>query len=454
MSFLPPALQKIPSTLQKLWSPDADTGPRSSHKTVARIGYVVILVTFGALGIWAATAPLDSAVIAPGVVSVEGNRKTIQHLEGGLVRSVLVREGQKVKAGQVLFELDPTQAVAGRDIAENQFMRLLAMEARLTAERDNAPAPRFPAELTSRISEPLVAQTIADEQSQFVERRGTLNGQVELLETRRETYRTEIEGIDEELAGMRQQGAYLDDEITGLKSLYEQDLVPKPRLLALQRERAALTGRIGRSIADRSKAQKGIAETSLSIRQTRQQFYEEVSKQLSETRTQVNDIREKFTVAQDQVRRIRVVSPVSGSAQNLKVFTQGAVVGAGAPLVDIVPDNTDLIVQAHFSPNDIDNLRPGMDAEVRFPSFHSRTLPEINGKVQSVSGDRLTDEHTGNPYFLAQISVPNAELPAEIKGKLTAGMSAEVVVPTGERTVLEYIWEPITKALRNTGREE
>ncbi|MCC7266835.1 MAG: HlyD family type I secretion periplasmic adaptor subunit [Caulobacteraceae bacterium] len=454
MSLLPATLQKIPQTIQKLWSPDVDAGPRSSHQTVARIGYVVILVTFGLFGIWAATAPLDSAVIAPGVVSVEGNRKTVQHLEGGIVRNILVREGEKVKAGQVLFELDPTQAVAGRDIAENSLIRLMAMEARLTAERDNLSTIRFPPEVTSRRADPEMALAIADEEKQFAERRGTIQGQVELLETRRDTYRTEIEGIDEELAGMRQQGVYLDDEITGLKSLYEQDLVPKPRLLALQRERAALTGRIGRSIADRSKAQKGIAEASLQIRQVRQQFYEEVSKQLADTRTQANEIREKFTVAQDQVRRINIVSPVTGSAQNLKVFTKGAVIGPGAPLVDIVPDNTDLIVQAHFSPNDVDNLRAGMDAEVRFPSFHSRTLPEINGRVQSVSGDRLVDEATHNPYFLGLISVPNAELPAEIRGKLIAGMSAEVVVPTGERTVLEYIWEPITKALRNTGREE
>ena len=454
MSLLPATLQKLPDTIQKLWSPDAEAGPRSSHKTVARIGYVVILVTFGLFGVWAATAPLDSAVIAPGIVSVEGNRKTVQHLEGGIVRRLLVREGQKVQAGQVLFELDPTQVMAGRDIAENQLVRLMAMEARLTAERDNAPTISFPPEVVTRRADPGMALAIADEEKQFAERRATVNGQVDLLETRRETYRTEIEGIDEELTGMRQQGVYLDDEITGLKSLYEQDLVPKPRLLALQRERAALTGRIGRSIADRSKAQKGIAEASLQIRQVRQQFYEDVSKQLAQTRTEANDIRQKFTVAQDQVRRINVVSPVSGSAQNLKVFTQGAVIAPGAPLVDIVPDNTDLIVQAHFSPNDVDNLRAGMDAEVRFPSFHSRTLPEINGKVQSVSGDRLVDEATGLPYFLGLISVPNAELPPEIRGKLTAGMSAEVVVPTGERTVLEYIWEPITKALRNTGREE
>jgi HlyD family type I secretion membrane fusion protein len=454
MPTLPATLQKIPETLQKLWSPDVDPGPRSSHRTVARIGYVVILVTFGLFGIWAATAPLDSAVVAPGVVSVEGNRKTVQHLEGGIVRSILVREGQKVKAGQVLFELDPTQVVAGRDIAENQLVRLLAQEARLTAERDGAKTIAFPPEVQARRSDPGMALAISDEESQFTERRETIEGQVALLGTRRDTYRTEIEGIDQELAGMRQQGVYLDDEITGLKSLYEQDLVPKPRLLALQRERAALTGRIGRSIADRSKAQKGIAEASLQIRQVRQQFYEDVSKQLAETRTQANDIRQKFTVAQDQVRRINVVSPVDGSAQNLKVFTQGAVIAPGAPLIDIVPDNTDLIVQAHFSPNDIDNVRPGMDAEVRFPSFHSRTLPEINGKVQSISQDRLVDEATGNPYFLAMISVPNAALPGEIKGKLSAGMGAEVVVPTGERTVLEYIWEPLTRALRNTGHEE
>lgn len=424
------------------------------HRRVARIGYALILGTFGLLGLWAAFAPLDSAVIAPGLVSVESSRKTVQHLEGGIVSAIHVTEGQRVRSGQLLYELDPTQARASYDIMRTQAVRLQAQEARLLAERDNRPAPIFPAVLVRQNADPLVGSTLADEGRIFSERRSALEGQISILTARLDQYNSEITGIDREIASLREQAAFLEDEISGLSELYERDLVPKPRLLALQRERAGVQGRIGRLIADRAKAQKAIGEARLQMSQIKRQFYEEASRELADVRTKLGEIQERFVVAQDTVRRIRILAPVSGAIQNVRVSTVGAVIRPGEPIVDIAPDREELVIHAHFSPNDVDNVRPGMKTEVRFPSFHSRNLPLINGTILSVSGDRLVDDATKQPYFLGVIHVGEQELPQALHGKLQAGLPAEVIVPTGERTVLEYIFQPLSNALRLSGREE
>ncbi len=290
--------------------------PTDNYKTVARIGYGIIALTFvGVLG-WAAFAPLDSAVIANGVISAEGNRKTIQHLEGGMLRKILVREGEKVRAGQVLFELDPTQANAAAGITKNQFVALKAMEARLLAERDQRPSISFPADLLSQRADPMVARAIADEQAQFIERRQTISGQVDLMNAQRDQYQSEIDGIDRQTQGLKDQLGFIKDELGDLRKIYDKGLVPRPRLLALEREEASLSGSIGRLTADRSKAVQGAGETQLKIRQIKQQFYQEVSQSISETRVKLAEVTEREVVASDAQRRITVVSPVNGTAQN------------------------------------------------------------------------------------------------------------------------------------------
>lgn len=452
---------KVPSPLAKVLpfkapeTPDADFSQLAGdHRRVSRLGVTIIVVTFGVLGLWAALSPLDSAVIAPGVISVETNRKTVQHLEGGIVRIVRVREGEQVKAGQVLFELDPLQARANYEMTRNQLVTFAAQSARLTAERNRLAAIAWPAELLQQASDPVVARAMADEQNQFTERRGTLMGQTDLLNARISQFRSEIDGIDRQRAAMEEQVSYLDDEISGLRQIYEKGLVPRPRLLALERERANLKGAIGRAIADRSKAEKGINEADLQIRQIRQQFDQEVSQSLAEVQPKVADLRERYAVTSDAVQRILVRSPVTGAAQNLRVFTNGAVIAPGAALVDIVPRDEPLVINAQVSPTDVDNIHAGMKAEVRFPSFHSRSIPVIEGTVQTISGDRLVNETNNQPYFLARVHVSNTDLPAQLRGRLSAGLPAEVIITTGERSALQYLWSPLSNALRKTMREE
>lgn len=428
--------------------------PTDNFKGVARIGYAIIAFTFVGLLGWAFFAQLDSVVVANGIVSAEGNRKTIQHLEGGMLRKILVREGQSVKAGQLLFELDPTQANAAAGITKNQYVAYKALEARLLAERDQRATIDFPVELTSQRTDPMVARALSDEQAQFVERRQTIQGQVDLMNAQRDQYQSEVDGIDRQTQGLKDQLGYIQDELNDLRKIYDKGLVPRPRLLALEREQANLSGSIGRLTADRAKAVQGIGETQLKIRQIRQQFFQEVSQTITETRVKLAEITEKEVVASDAQRRIKITSPVNGTAQNLRFFTEGAVVRPAEPLVDIAPDDEGFVIQAHFQPTDVDNVYPGMVTEVRLPAFHSRELPILNGKIESISRDRISDPDGKTAYFLGIVRVDVKQLPKAMRAKVSAGMPAQVVVPTGERTVLQYLFSPLRDSLRTTMREE
>lgn len=442
-----------PTVRHQMTTANEKRPPDHDYRRVAVLGLAIIGITFGVFGVWAALAPLSSAVVAPGVIAVESSRQTVQHLEGGIVRKIRVRDGDRVQAGQTLFELDRVQSEASFRITKNQLFTAVARRDRLIAERDGRPAVTFSPELLAQRADPDVAEAIADEFKEFQVRRATIQGQVAVLNTRISELRIEIQGIDTERASMTDQVALLDDEIDGLQTLYKQDLVPKPRLLAVERERTQLQGQIGRSLADKARAEKSISETELQIRQMQQQFYQDVSKELTETTTQGADLRQRFAVAQDQFRRVDIRAPMSGTAQNLRVFTEGAVVRAGDPMVDIAPDHGQLVIQARVSPNDIDGVHSHQTVEVRFPTFHSRTVPVLSGKIRSVSQDRLFDEATRTPYYLSIIEVDQSKLPPELKGRLQAGMPAEAIVPTGSRTALQYIVGPLTSALHKTMRE-
>ena len=436
-------------TMQKHSLPVSD-----SFRGVAIAGFSVIILTFGVLGGWAATAPLDSAVVAGGLVTSASNRKTVQHFEGGMISEIRTAEGRSVKQGEVLFVLDSTQARAGVEIILNQLHQNLAREARLSAEILGASEIAFPAELDNLKLDPSVIQVLNDQKRQFEERRNSLEGQIAILRSRREQLRTEIEGVDREHKSTIQQVAFLEDELTGLRTLYEKGLQPKSRLLALEREKARLDGNIGRLTAERAKAESGVGEAELQIQQLRQRQQEEVGKELVDVREKINDLRQRLPVARDVFRRLEVLAPTAGTIQNLKFFTTGAVIRAGEPLLDIVPANDDLIVQAHVSPLDVNSVTAGSHSEVRFPSFKSRALPTIFGNVTSISQDRLMDEATKQPYFLALIKVDTAHIPEEFRSKLTPGLNAEIILPTGERTVLAYLIDPLRETLRKTFREK
>jgi len=422
-------------------------------RVFAVVGYAIIIFSFVILGGWAALAPLSSAVVASGFVNTEGNKKTVQHLEGGIVKEILVHEGNHVVAGQPLMRLDETQPKSNVEIARNQLYAAVARDARLAVEVVGGSEVKFPDELTRVAADPIAAKAMEDQLSEFKEKRATVEGQISILHSRGDQLRQEMAGLDRQRASAEEQVNFIKDELEGVRGLYEKSLVPKTRWLALERERARLEGEIGHSVAEHAKAEKSLGETELQITQVKQQAQEQASKDLVENREKLRDLRSKFVVAEDVLHRLEITAPVTGRIQNLKIFTIGAVIRQGEPVLEIGPDQDKLIVQAHISTLDIEGVTVGKNAEVRFPAFHDRTLPMIGGTILSISQDRLIDEASKQPYYLALIDVPEENLPAHYRGKVTSGMNVEVIMPTKERTALEYLVEPLRNRMPTAFRE-
>jgi HlyD family secretion protein len=421
----------------------------ASWRRVAVAGYVLIFVTFGVVGGWAAVAKIDRAVAAPGVVAIESNRKTVQHLEGGIVREILVKEGDAVSQGAILFRLENVQAKANYQTIESQLYTLLAMEARLIAERDQKAEITWPEELVTPNSDGAFDSHIAaDQVAEFNKRGSSLQDQVEMLKSRIDQLDDEIRGTQMEKASAEGQIDFINKELIGLRELNEKKLIPATRLYAMERERERLEGAIGEAIANIAKSNGAIGEYNIQIQQLREKFQEDVAKSLVEVREKLADVRQKLVVAKDVLHRVEVVAPVAGTVQNLKVFTIGQVIRQGEPLLDIVPKNERLIIEVQFSPSDIDGVYEGQEAEVRFPAFHSRMIPLILGQLESVSRDRLVDEASKQPYYRGIVVLDNTEIPEELRSRVRAGMPAEVIVASGERTVLSYIVSPLTQTLR------
>jgi len=421
---------------------------------MTRLGYGVVVVCVFGFFAWTGLARLDSAVIAQGSVTYESRRKVVQHFEGGIVQDILIREGQNVEEGEVLFRLDDTQSRANLELVMNSLDSLIAQESRLIAERDDAVSIAFPEELIARKSSLVVQKVMQDQTAQFQERRSSITGQISILEGRVQQYQSEINGLRVELQSAEKQLAFIDDELVGVRDLADKGLVPKSRWLALEREAARLQGIVGRNEAEAAKSQNSMSEMRLQIQQTKQKLREEVSVSLQDTRQKMNDARERKRVAEDVLRRVDIVSPRAGRVQNVKLATKGAVIRSGDAVAEVVPLADELIVEAQVSTVDIDKVHEGIEAEVRFTNFVSRTTPVILGKVSSVSRDRLIDDSTRQPYFLAQILIRDTNIPMSLKDVLSAGMQVEIIIPTGERTVLRYLVQPLGDAFAKTFREK
>jgi len=405
-------------------------------------------------GTWAAVAKINSAVVAPAFVAVETNSKVVQHLEGGIVAEILVTENQHVEQGQIVLRLSDVQPKATMTTVHNQLVAALVQEARLVAERDQKADIDLPQEVRDNIADPVVANAVIDQVTTFQDRQHSLYGQVDVLEARIQGLDNEIKGLAIEEDSTRKQVAYIEQELVGLHQLLSSHLVPLARVLDLERERTRLEGTIGRLIADQAKARNSIGETRLNIDQLRHKFQEETATGILEVRQKISDLREKGSVTSDIMRRVDIRAPVPGHVQDLKVNGVGQVIRAGEPLMQVVPDDEKLVVHAHFAPNDIDRLQRASKIEVRFPAFHARTTPVILGELSSVSADRLTDETTHQPYYLGLVSVSKLDIPEELRGRLRAGMPAEVIAPLADRSVLSYLTSPLREAWHKSLREE
>jgi len=408
------------------------------------IGFTILFLVFGVFGSWAALAPLDSAALAPGVVTVKNYRKTVQHLEGGIVKEILVREGQEVKAGDLLLVLDDTQARAELEILRGQRFAAVATEARLKAERDELEQIQFPVLLED--DDARAREAIASEKQQFAARKLAKDGEIEVLEQRVGQLEAQVKGLQALIASKRQLLRSYEEEISDNQALLSEGYVDKQRLRDVQRQKASLKGEVAEHNASIAGINVQIGETRLQILQLKKDFRAQVVELLSEVQTRVFDLEERVTAINDRVKRSDIIAPVGGMVLGMSVHTVGGVVSPGTPILDIVPESDDLIIEAELSPNDIDRVTVGMLADIRFSAFKSATTPVIEGSVVNISADRLVNEQTGMPYYLARVEVTQEGYQKLGELTLLPGMPAEVLVNTGARTLLEYLVQPATNA--------
>lgn len=424
------------------------------HRGFSRLGLLSAAVVFAGLGGFAAYAPLDSAAIAVGRVAAETSSKPLQHLEGGIVREILVSESTRVTAGQVLFRLEPTQAMASTEILQKQVDAALASEARLTAEREFAPVISFPAALAARLSVSEVKAAVDDQAKQFDERRQSLANQVMILEARVSQSQREVEGLAREQQALKDQSQSLATEIANVSGLAAKGYYPKNKLMALQREQLRVEGQLGSIHGDIGRKVETITEARLQMVQVRQSYREEAAGKLAEVRNRLSELAEKQKVAADVMSRIEIRAPQDGIVQGIKVHAAGAVVRPGEAIAELIPTGDKLVMASRVSPLDIDSVRPGQVAEIRFASFSSRSLPIITGTVESIGADTQFDDVTRQPYYAAKVVVEPTALPDHVAERLLPGMPADVLIATGERTLLQYLTDPITTLFATSMREQ
>lgn len=427
--------------------------PTSNWRRMVGLCIGVVVLTFGVFGAWAAYARLDGGATGSGVVAVESYKRTIQHLEGGIVSELLVRDGDVVQQGQILVRLDQTRARATQNLHKQQLVQSLAQEARLVAERDLAESIEFPADLRDN-PDRLAEEAMNDQSREFTARRATFETQHSILDTQASQIAREIEAIDVEAATANEQLVFIQKDLGGMRELQAKRLLQNSQVTAMEVELLKLKGTAASAAVERVRAEQRVVETRMKMEQLEDEYRQEASKLLPDLRKAIGDLRQQIIVAEDALKRVDIIAPIAGTVQQLRIFTVGGVVGPGAAIMDIVPETDKLVIRAKISPLDADRVVNNMRAEIRFPSFATMHLTTIMGHVQNISRDQLIDEATGDAYFSAEISVDRSQLPEEVNKLLVAGMPASVVMPTGERTALQYLISPLTERLQIAMREK
>ena len=442
------------TTAPQSFSSATATTDLGDHSRFTRIGFLAIALSFGGFGGWAALAPIDSAAIAPAQVAVDTSKKPLQHWEGGIVREILIKENERVAEGQVLFRLEPTAARANAGTVRMQLDAALAAEARLIAEQARLPRITFPDLLLARRHNPEVAGGMADQERQFDERRRSIEGQVRIFEARSEQTTRDVTGKTAQAESLKGQIASLTAEYAKVTPLVERGFYPVNKRLAMERDLIRLKGELGQAEAEIARGAEIIREARLQIDQVTQKFQEDVAQQMGEARGRLSDTREKLAIADDVLTRVEIRAPRAGIVQGVKVFAAGTVVRSGETIAELVPVEDALVMSARVSPLDIDSVAKGQKATVRFPAFASRTTSPVLGQVQSISADTLIDEATKQPYYLARVVVDLKTLPEALSARIVPGMPADVMIATGERTMLRYLLGPLMDNLGRGFREK
>ncbi|WP_035983596.1 HlyD family type I secretion periplasmic adaptor subunit [Bradyrhizobium sp. STM 3843] len=427
---------------------------RQSIRRHLIVGLTVVAVLAGGLGGWAATQQISGALIAPGQIVVESNVKKVQHPTGGVVGELRARDGDVVKAGDVLVRLDDTVTKASLAIVTKNLDALWARSARLEAEQRGLSRITFPPQLVARAEDPDVSSLMASESKLFEVRVTGRTGQKAQLRERITQLNEEVEGLSAQVKSKDKEIELVMKELEGVRQLYDQHLVQISRLTALERDAARLNGERAQYIASRAQAKGKITETELQIIQIDKDMVSEVSKDLRETNDKIGEFVERKVTAEDQLRRVDIRAPQDGMVLQSTVHTVGGVVTAGDAIMLIVPQSDDLQVEAKVNPQDIDKLQVGQKTLLRLSAFNQRTTPELNGVVSRVSPDVTTDQRTGQSYYTIRVSMPPEEIARLGDVKLIPGMPVEAFVQTGDRTVLSYLMKPLSDQLMRAFREK
>jgi HlyD family secretion protein len=416
-------------------------------------GVVIALMLTVGVGGWATTTELSGAVIAPGSMVVDSNVKKVQHLTGGIVGELMVREGQHVRSGKVVLRLDETITRTNLAIVTKGLDEMTARQARLASERDQAEEIAFPAALLARANEPDVASAIASERKLFELRKSARLGQKSQLRERIAQLDEEVRGYTALQAAKAEELQLIERELESVRGLWNKNLVQLNRLISLEREAARLKGERAQSISVAAQSRGKISEIELQIIQIDQDLSSDVAKELREVEGKIGEFSERKVAAEDQLKRIDLRAPQDGVVHQLAVHTVGGVVTAGDPVMLIVPEADALSVEAKVSPQDIDQLRLGQPAGLRFSAFNQRTTPEINGTISRISADVSTDQRSGQSFYTIRIAIPSDEIARLGNVKLVPGMPVEAFMKTYDRTVLSYFTKPLQDQVMRAFRE-
>ncbi|MFI8418282.1 HlyD family type I secretion periplasmic adaptor subunit [Serratia sp. NPDC078593] len=413
------------------------------EKRFTRMGWLVVGIGLFGFFAWAAFAPLDKGVASQGSVIVSGNRKTVQAPASGIIKNILVKEGDKVKAGEVLVQLSQVQAQAQVDSLRDQYYTTLATEGRLLAERDGLSAIAFSPVLEQVQTQPRVAEIIALQNQLFSSRRLGLQSEIDGYKQSMEGMRFQLKGLQDSKANKRIQLSSLREQMNSMKQLAAEGYLPRNRYLEVQRQFAEVNGSIDETVGRIGQLQKQLLESQQRIDQRFADYQREVRTQLAQTQMDASEFRNKLEMANFDLGNTAITSPVDGSVVGLSIFTQGGVVGAGDHLMDVVPSQATLVVDARLRVDLIDKVYQGLPVDLMFTAFNQNKTPKVAGTVTLISADRLVDKANGEPYFQMQVTVSPEGMKMLNAEEIKPGMPVEVFVKTGSRSLLSYLFKPI-----------
>jgi protease secretion system membrane fusion protein len=430
------------------------TFPDADYRKVIRRGALVMLLGFGGFLAWALFAPVDEGVPANGVIAVESRRKRIDHLNGGIVQVIHVREGQKVREGDPLFTLNDAQARAALRAAQSQWRVAAVTAARLDAERRGATALQLPDEISGAAQDAELAPLIQAQSELLRSRRNALQGELAIIRESVRGLDNQIASMHELVAGRAQQIKLFNEQLAAYNKLFKQNFVARTQLITIEQQLAEVQTRQSEDLANTAAVKARLSEFRMRGAQRELEYRREIESQLAETQKEKAVAQERLAAARDVFERLVLRAPVAGSVVDLALFTVGGVVKAGDKLMEIVPDGDELLVEGQVAPQYIDRIRVGLPADIHFDAFVNQVKqPVITGKVKTLSADALVEARTGSSYYSVRVAVAGAELAKLGAFKVQPGMQTTVMVKTGERSMMTYLLRPLFRRFATAMRE-